>query len=466
MSEHNNPEIKSIIAKVVKDLSSEADRILSPKNLGVKGSTPGEWAKKVKITHKENLLTVLFTKYYPLGGTRRSPSYFVIPTEYKHLATKAMTALKKEFQDKKWAIEDSSIEETPYGYEVFFVSDGFAKWDKVATSSEDSFKSKSRQARMALQCAADDMESLRKVDVERVMETAKRNGSYDEMLEWVKAERPDLIVELDNVTKRLAEAKMKMSMSDIQKKNKFELLALIRKGDLSYSEVDDALEKIKKFSALDWIGDQLAKDELKPGASLKANLVAALTKVGIEVKNDMVKKSSLAEFVKAWDSETELENQKEAEFLYNEEINDSVVAELAKAGYKASFKFNTTDKGYDLYVSKDGQEVVLLETDKEDDIDPDYTKYMRQYTFADDATHEVTISGEIKNYKYVTDASRLVKELDKHFKKLPMIKELLRAFVDNNGYSRDTAVVDSYLNKLHSMTESELQSEYEDAFGG
>jgi hypothetical protein len=256
-----------------------------------------------------------------------------------------------------------------------------------------------------------------------------------------------------------------MSVSDIQKKSTVELLALIRKGDLSYSEVDDALEKIKKFSALDWIGDQLAKDELKPSASLKTNLVVALTKVGIEVKNDMVKKSSLAEFVKAWDSETELENQKEAEFLYNEEINDSVVAELAKAGYKASFKFNRFDKEYDLYVSKDGQEVVLMETDKEDDIGPDHTKYMRQYTF-EQSHDDVLISGEIKNYKYITDASKLIKELDKHFKNLSKIKELLRAFVDNNGYSRDTAVVDSYLDKLHSMTDSELQSEYEDAFGG
>jgi hypothetical protein len=44
------------------------------------------------------------------------------------------------------------------------------------------------------------------------------------------------------------------------------------------------------------------------------------------------------------------------------------------------------------------------------------------------------------------------------------IEKLLRAFVDDNGYSRDTAVVDEYLDELNSMTESELDEEYEYRF--
>lgn len=50
---------------------------------------------------------------------------------------------------------------------------------------------------------------------------------------------------------------------DLQKMSAPMLLKLIRDGEVTYSQVDKALEKVKKFSTLDWIGDQLAKDELK-----------------------------------------------------------------------------------------------------------------------------------------------------------------------------------------------------------
>lgn len=57
-------------------------------------------------------------------------------------------------------------------------------------------ENKSQQARMALNCAADSMETLRKCDVERVMQTARRNGSFEEVAAWVQSERPDLAIEI------------------------------------------------------------------------------------------------------------------------------------------------------------------------------------------------------------------------------------------------------------------------------
>lgn len=47
-------------------------------------------------------------------------------------------------------------------------------------------------AKCALHCAADSMETLRKCDVERVVETAWRNGSFFNVVAWIKNERPDL----------------------------------------------------------------------------------------------------------------------------------------------------------------------------------------------------------------------------------------------------------------------------------
>jgi len=44
------------------------------------------------------------------------------------------------------------------------------------------------------------------------------------------------------------------------------------------------------------------------------------------------------------------------------------------------------------------------------------------------------------------------------------IEQLLRTFVYDTGHSRDGAVVHSYRDGLHSMTDSELHDEYEDRF--
>jgi len=51
--------------------------------------------------------------------------------------------------------------------------------------------------------------------------------------------------------------------ADIQKMSKFELLEKIKDKELTYNQVDVALEKVKKFNVLDWLGDKLSDDELK-----------------------------------------------------------------------------------------------------------------------------------------------------------------------------------------------------------
>lgn len=58
----------------------------------------------------------------------------------------------------------------------------------------------------------------------------------------------------------------RLSDSDLQDMSGPALLQLIRDKKVTYPDVDKALEKQKRFQTLDWIGDQLAKDELK-GAS-------------------------------------------------------------------------------------------------------------------------------------------------------------------------------------------------------
>jgi hypothetical protein len=50
---------------------------------------------------------------------------------------------------------------------------------------------------------------------------------------------------------------------EIQKMDRQVLLDKIRSKELTYDQVDKALEKIKKFNVLDWLGDKLADDELK-----------------------------------------------------------------------------------------------------------------------------------------------------------------------------------------------------------
>ena len=54
-----------------------------------------------------------------------------------------------------------------------------------------------------------------------------------------------------------------MTNKQIQLLNPLALLRLIQKGILTYSQVDTALEQIKAYASLDFIGDQLAKAELK-----------------------------------------------------------------------------------------------------------------------------------------------------------------------------------------------------------
>lgn len=50
---------------------------------------------------------------------------------------------------------------------------------------------------------------------------------------------------------------------EIQKMDRQVLLDKIRSKELTYDQVDKALEKIKKFNVLDWLGDKLSDDELK-----------------------------------------------------------------------------------------------------------------------------------------------------------------------------------------------------------
>lgn len=69
-------------------------------------------------------------------------------------------------------------------------------------------------------------------------------------------------------SKALAETASKylisaVTESDIQKMSSQTLLEKIRSGELTYTQVDVALEKAKKFSTLDWLGDKLAEDDLK-----------------------------------------------------------------------------------------------------------------------------------------------------------------------------------------------------------
>jgi len=69
--------------------------------------------------------------------------------------------------------------------------------------------------------------------------------------------------QVESVQKKLKESH---SDSDLQGMSASALLKLIRSKEVTYAEVDKALEKEKDFRKLDWIGDQLAKDDLKkPG---------------------------------------------------------------------------------------------------------------------------------------------------------------------------------------------------------
>lgn len=61
------------------------------------------------------------------------------------------------------------------------------------------------------------------------------------------------------------EAKERYTADDLQKMDRQGLLKLIRSKAVTYAEVDNALEKTKQFKTLDWLGDQLAKDDLKGG---------------------------------------------------------------------------------------------------------------------------------------------------------------------------------------------------------
>jgi hypothetical protein len=54
-----------------------------------------------------------------------------------------------------------------------------------------------------------------------------------------------------------------MTITEIQNKNRFELLSLIVNLKISYKDVDSALELVGKFSVLDWLGDKLTEIELR-----------------------------------------------------------------------------------------------------------------------------------------------------------------------------------------------------------
>ncbi len=54
-------------------------------------------------------------------------------------------------------------------------------------------KHTNRLVNIAIECCADDITQLRKCDVWRALETAERNGSYLDTIEYIAANRPDLM---------------------------------------------------------------------------------------------------------------------------------------------------------------------------------------------------------------------------------------------------------------------------------
>lgn len=60
-----------------------------------------------------------------------------------------------------------------------------------------------------------------------------------------------------------SESRQRYTAYDLQKMDRSQILKLIRDKEVEYKDVDKALEKTKQFKTLDWLGDQLAKDDLK-----------------------------------------------------------------------------------------------------------------------------------------------------------------------------------------------------------
>lgn len=81
-----------------------------------------------------------------------------------------------------------------------------------------------------------------------------------------------------------------MTQSEIQKTPGPALLEKIRKKELTWEEVDKALEKAQKYGVLDWLGDQLAKDDVKASLGTDRLLLALAAKILELSKNPTYRK--------------------------------------------------------------------------------------------------------------------------------------------------------------------------------
>lgn len=78
-----------------------------------------------------------------------------------------------------------------------------------------------------------------------------------------KEVEPAMVESEDDDLAQAIEGRQRFSDKDLQDMDRFELLKLIRSKAVDYKDVDAALEKVKKFAVLDWLGDKLAGDDLK-----------------------------------------------------------------------------------------------------------------------------------------------------------------------------------------------------------
>jgi len=122
-----------------------------------------------------------------------------------------------------------------------------------------------------------------KKDLIRIVAASKeRKPSKSDLLSFFKTQSVDVVGGAVHEFQANNEAKEYYRDTDLQGMDRNALLKLIRSGAVEYKDVDKALEKIKKYSVLDWLGDQLAKDDLKGGSDeakrKKSRLVKASEK--------------------------------------------------------------------------------------------------------------------------------------------------------------------------------------------
>lgn len=77
--------------------------------------------------------------------------------------------------------------------------------------------------------------------------------------------------------------------SDLQNMSGPKLLEMIRNKEVTYADVDAALEKVGKVQILDWLGDKLAADDLKkPVESLLSKIMAESDDRKAKPSNDVI----------------------------------------------------------------------------------------------------------------------------------------------------------------------------------